>query len=207
MSNERQPEYSAILDGLITLGAALSIGTLAWWALSVELPSNYGNSSLAPRPLPTCLMDREGYLQGTLYAGQNEEKIDWQGNDFRCDGMFRPQGAGVRMVFDQHADKDEPGYVLVMGVTEAVLGEPLEEAAANITLIDQTSGKFYTSGEQPRCWTSFQEQQQLSGTSEETWRIDGIIFCQSPLNELRGNGRIQLGDMRFSGLFRPGLDN
>jgi hypothetical protein len=207
MSIEKPTQSQQIVDSLISGAACLCVAVLGWWAFTLELPAPQGNGSLAPRPLLECVMDREGFLRGTLYSGQTGTNINWRGKDLRCDGMFRPDGAGVRIVFDQYLDKDKPGIVLLMGVADARLDEPVNEALANITLIDQVAGRFYTTGDQSRCWTSFLDQQKLLGTSEETWRIDGIIFCQGPLTELRGNGRIQLSEMEFSGLFRPGLDN
>ena len=207
MNIDKATQNLPILDTLITVLACACIALLGWWAFNIDLPPPQGNGSLAPRPLPECIMDKAGYLRGTLYSGQTEKRIDWQGKDLRCDGMFRPNRAGMRMVFDQHLDKDVPGIVLVMGVTDALPGEPVNEAAANITLIDQVDGRFYATEEQSRCWTSFSEQLKLRGTAEETWRINGIIFCQGPLIELRGKGRIQLGEMEYSGLFRPAMDN
>ncbi|MGI9292296.1 MAG: hypothetical protein ACR2QG_13615 [Gammaproteobacteria bacterium] len=208
MSSENPYSENRLQDALISVSALLSIAMLGWWAFTAELPSPDGSASLAPRPVPACIMDQEGYLKGSLYSGQQEQLLNWEGKDFRCDGMLRPQGGGIRLVFDQHLNEDEPGLVMIVGVDDAAPGKPANEAPANITLIDQVNGKLYSTDEQPRCWASFTDQQELTGTSEEAWRIDGLIFCQGPLTEEpRGNSRIRLGEIQFSGTVRPGLDN
>ena len=203
MSNEK-PSQSALPELLTAVAGSLTLALLGWWAFTLPLPVTDADNGLAPRPLLPCVMDRDGYLRGTLYTGQSEVEIDWEGSDMRCDGMYRPDESGIRMVFDQHMDADRDGLVIVMGVADAMPGEPLAEAPVNITLIDQPAGRFYVTGEKSLCFTSFSEQLMLSGTTTETWRIDGIIFCQGTLNELRGDGRLRVDEFEFSGMFRPG---
>jgi hypothetical protein len=150
-----------------------------------------------------CVMDTEGYLRGQIY-GNVQSKLDWRGDTMRCDGMHRPEGQGIRLVFDEHLDDEEPGLLIVVGIADAIPGQAVQELPANITIIDQAQGQFFSTQEQPRCWTTFNEQILLTGTVEETWRINGQIYCASALAELAGSGSVTLGDIEFSGLFKPG---
>jgi hypothetical protein len=197
------PEW---LTALTTLAAAGCIALLGLWAFTLPLPDVNSAGSLAPRALLPCVMDQDGYLRGPLY-GQISAELDWRGNGMRCDGMFRPEGEGIRLVFDEHLDEDKLGLVMVIGLADAVLGKPVADSPANITIIDQTNGRFYSTGGNTRCWTTFSDQLELSGTTEEVWRIDGLIYCEGVLTELRGSGYVRLGELKFSGMFKPGIGN
>ena len=198
------PEW---LTALTTLAAAGCIALLGFWAFTVPPPDQTGASSFTPRELLPCVMDRDGYLRGAL-SGQISAELDWRGNDMRCDGMFRPEGEGIRLVFDEHLDEDKPGLIIIVGIADAVLGEPVEDLPANITIIDQSNGLFYSTGDETRCSTKFTTQVALKGTAEESWRIDGLIYCVlGVLTELKGSGRVTITELEFSGLFKPGIDN
>lgn len=198
-SGAAEPAWLQSVTALLSLGC---IAVLAYWALQVPVSKGPG---LSPRAVEPCVMDRDGYLQGEIF-GQIRRNIDWAGDGIRCDGMLRPDEAGIRLVFAEHADENQPGLLIVFGVAGAVPGEELEEAPVNITVIDQERGLFFSTPESPRCWTSFVEQLLLTGTIEETWRIDGEVYCVGALPALNGDGTITLGDIRFSGVFKPATD-
>ena len=192
----------AWLSRLTSIVGACCIALLGWWTFSA--PPDTGFNPLAPRAMSPCVMDQDGYFSGQLY-GALELKVDWRGAQMRCDGMRRPDGAGLRLVFDEHTDEDIPGLLVVIAVPSATPGAPVVEQPAGITLIDQTSGAFFTTSDEPGCWTSFTEQVELQGTVTETWRINGELFCLDPLTGVNNKGSIRLGDFRFSGLYIPVL--
>jgi hypothetical protein len=208
MSNEEptQTNTPKWLTALTTLVGTGCIALLALWAFTLPLPEGNRAGSLAPRALMPCVMDQDGYLRGPLY-GQISAELDWQGSNMRCDGMLRPDGAGIRLVFDEHLDEDAPGLLMVVGIADAILGEPVKDSPANITIINQSNGKFYSTGGETRCWTTFSNQLELIGTTEETWRVDGLIYCVGVLTELKGSGSVTLGELKFSGMFKPGIEN
>ena len=192
----------AWLQALTTLAGLGCIAVLAYWALqtpATRVPA------LAPRAVEPCVMDQDGYVRGEIF-GQIRQALDWSGAGMRCDGMLRPDGAGIRLVFAEHADEGTPGLLLVFGVADARPGEELAEAPVNVTVIDQERGLFFSTPEEPRCWTSFSDQLQLTGTVEETWRIDGEVYCVGALPALNGDGTVTLDDISFSGVFKPALD-
>jgi hypothetical protein len=192
-------EEPIALRRLTSLLGFCAIALLGWWALN---PPEVKTTGFANRSVEPCVMDQDGYLRGKLF-GQIQAELDWHGGNMRCDGMYRPEGAGIRFVFDEHLDEDIPGLVIVVGIADAVPGTTLKDAPANITIIDQSRGLFFSTQEEPRCWTTFTNQLLLTGTTQEMWRIDGQLYCASALPALSGNGAVTLGEIEFSGVFIP----
>lgn len=203
MNSAEQPRKNAIglQETIIRIVSLCCIAWLGWLVFAV--PETESTNSFKRRVLVPCIMDNDGYLRGQLY-GNIQSNLDWHGASMRCDGMQRPDGQGIRLVFDEHLDEEQPGLLIVIGIADAIPGQAIEELPANITVINQTNGQFFSTQEQPRCWTTFDEQILLTGTIEETWRINGHIYCASALAELTGSGSITLGEIEFSGLFKPG---
>jgi hypothetical protein len=198
MNNAKQLNSTG-LEIFTQTTALCCVALLAWWAFSP--PEVQEKNSFAPRPLSTCMMDKEGYLRGQVY-GILQIELDWRGKQMRCDGMYRPEGQGIRLVFDQH---EQSPLLIVIGIADAKLGAPATELSANVTVIDQLNGNLFSTQEEPRCWTTFTEQLKLTGTTEELWRINGELYCASGLPQLAGSGSITLSDIEYSGLFKPGL--
>jgi hypothetical protein len=196
--NKVQQINSKGLETFTQVTTLCCVALLAWWAFST--PEGQEKSSFAPRPLTTCVMDKEGYLQGHVY-GTLQIELDWRGKQMRCDGMHRPGGRGIRLVFDQH---EQSPLLIVIGIADAELGSPVTESPANVTVIDQLNNNLFSTQEEPRCWTTFTEQLKLTGTTEELWRINGELYCASGLPQLAGSGSITLSDIEYSGLFKPG---
>jgi hypothetical protein len=190
-----------LFDRLI---AVLSLGCIAatgWFTFTLQ-PALNNSDLLAARQMSPCVMDQDGYLKGDLY-GAIRKTLDWNGESMLCDGMNRPEGQGIRLVFSEHVDSGNPGLVLVVGIADARLGAPEQELEANVTIIDQVSGKFYSTQEQPRCWTRLTTQLRLTGTVEESWRLDGRLYCASALAALVGPGSVTLDEIEYSSLMKP----
>jgi hypothetical protein len=191
-------------ESALTLLNLLCVAALGWlvWQLS---PSDMTDGELARRQLEPCVMDQDGYLEGQIY-GAVQRQIAWAGDTMLCDGMQRPEGRGIRMIFSEHPDPDEPGLRFVFGLADAQLGMPAKDLEANVTIIDQLGGRFYSTQEQPRCWVTLDNQLQLSGTIEETWRVGGTLYCASALASLNDSSSVTLGDLRFSGVIKLSTD-
>jgi hypothetical protein len=187
---------------LLTVLNLFCIAIIGWIILNIDPGKLAGAGDFAPRVMSPCVMDQDGYLRGRLY-GSIEKSLAWRGDTMLCDGMPRPEGEGIRLVFAEQSDPDEPGLVLVIGLADAVLGDSGKELEANVTVIDQNSGQFYSTQDEPRCWTQFSRQLQLRGTSTETWRVDGELYCASALAALTGTGSVTLADLTFSGIMKP----
>jgi hypothetical protein len=199
------PQSNRWLDALILALNLSCIAAIGWLLTSLSAEPGAEANVFAPRQMSPCVMDQDGYMRGQLY-GAVQQQLDWQGDTMLCDGMPRPEGRGIRLVFSQSIDPNVPGLMMVIGVAGAVLGAPEEELEANVTIIDQTSGKFYSTQKQPRCWTRLTSQLRLTGTVDELWRLDGSLYCASALAALVGPGSVTLGDIEYSGIMKPTLD-
>jgi hypothetical protein len=195
---------SSALHGLLAVLNIACIAVIGWLIVSIDPARLAGPGDFAPRLMSPCVMDQDGYLRGQLY-GSVEKTLDWQGAAMLCDGMPRPEGLGIRLVFAEQTNPDQPGLVIVIGLADAVLGDPEQELEANVTVVDQHSGQFYSTQSEPRCWTRLINQLRLRGTSTETWRLDGELYCASALAALAGTGSVTLGDITFSGIMKPAV--
>ncbi|MCP4275514.1 MAG: hypothetical protein GY779_04065 [Gammaproteobacteria bacterium] len=204
MKSSEQPKKKVpgLQESIIRTAGLCCIVWLSWQAFTAPVLKTGSTNDFKRRLLVPCIMDNDGYLRGQLY-GTIQSNLDWHGANMRCDGMQRPGGQGIRLVFDEHLDEDQPGLLIVIGIADAILGQSIKELPANITIINQSNSQFFSTQEQPRCWTTFDEQILLTGTTKETWRINGHIYCASALAELTGPGSITLGEIEFSGLFKP----
>jgi hypothetical protein len=193
-----------LFDRLIAVLCLGCVAATGWFTFTLQ-PALDSSNPLTSRQMNPCVMDQDGYLKGELY-GSLRKTLDWQGESMLCDGMNRPEGKGIRLVFSEHVDPDNPGLVLVIGVADARLGAPEQELEANVTIIDQVSGKFYSTQEQPRCWTQLTTQLRLTGTTEESWRLDGRLYCASALAALVGPGSVTLDEIEYSSLMKPATE-
>jgi hypothetical protein len=193
-----------LLDQLFAVLCLGCVAATGWFTFTLQ-PALDNNNLLASRQMSPCVMDQDGYLKGDLY-GALRKTLDWHGESMLCDGMDRPEGQGIRLVFSEHIDPDNPGLVLVIGIADARLGAPEQELEANVTIIDQVSGKFYSTQKQPRCWTRLTTQLRLTGTIEESWRLDGRLYCASALAALTGPGSVTLDEIEYSSLMKPATE-
>lgn len=193
-----------LLDQIFTILCLGCVAATGWFTFTLQ-PALQNNNLLASRQMSPCVMDQDGYLKGELY-GAIRKTLNWHGDTMLCDGMNRPEGQGIRLVFSEHIDPDNPGLVLVIGVADARLGAPEQELEANVTIIDQVSGRFYSTQDQPRCWTQLTTQLRLTGTIEESWRLDGRLYCAGALAALTGPGSVTLNEIEYSSLMKPATE-
>jgi hypothetical protein len=153
---------------------------------------------IRPVEFNTCLMDRDGRLQGELF-GAVRQTIDWRGEDLLCAGMIRPGGDGIRLIFSRNSPSSTARLVLVIGIRDIGPGETGEDLPANVTLIDEATGRFFNAQGIERCWATVEEQQQLSEKPAAVYRVDGELYCAGSLPSVNGSESVTLDDVRFSG--------
>jgi hypothetical protein len=180
----------------------LFVGVLVWWAVTLAPPER-PVPALAPAVVPPCVMDRDGFVRGELF-GSIERRLDWSGAGMLCDGMPRPDGAGIRLVFSETASAPAAGLRLVIGIAGIAPGAAPDapELVANVTLIDQDRGVFYSTQGLERCWVRPATQNRLANSAPEAWRLDGKLFCVGALAAVEGPDSVTLGDIDFSGRIR-----
>ncbi len=172
------------------------VALLGWWTFSLE-PAELPAPSLKPAALRACETDQYGYLRGELF-GAMRKTLDWRGRDMLCDGMLRPGNDGLRLVFSEYAAAPDAGLRLVIGIAGIAPGDEQTEVAANVTLIDQDSGQFFSTQGLERCWVRLIEQVPLPDEIG-TWRISGQLYCVGAVAAVEGKTSVTLGDIDFSG--------
>jgi hypothetical protein len=196
MSDAPAPRWLAIpVEALSVLIA----GGLAVLAGRVELPRRApaAPSSLNAPALELCTPTADAYLRGQLH-GDLQVPVNWSGTEMRCAGMLRPDGAGLRLLFAPADRGSGPLFVIGLAGTPQNMRE--QEIAANLTIVDEGSSRFFNSGDGERCWAQAAAVRQAATGSTAGYRIAGRLYCAGALAEVNGPGTITPGEFEFAGL-------
>ncbi len=178
---------------LITACAAALIGACGEAREAASAP--------ALLPLPATLAQGcgdGGYLQTTLY-GAFEAQIDWATESLDCEGMPRLGGAGARLRFAGTAGDGDRAIAIIIALPALERGAATRELASNVTLIEEGSGRFFSTSGLDTCWTDVDEQVALQDLSD-SYAISGTLYCITPLAEVNGDSSVSLRELRFAGL-------
>jgi hypothetical protein len=173
---------------VLSIAAVISIAAVL---ARIELPEpSTRENALAPPAFDSC--GSGAYLRGQLF-GDLQWSIDWVDTAMRCDGMWRPDEAGMRLIFAPAEAAGGP--LLVIGLS----GEPDtfqgREVVANLTIVDEGNGRFFNSGAGERCWAQATRVSEQAGDYE----VAGRIYCAGALAEVNGPGTVTPGEIEFSG--------
>ena len=144
-----------------------------------------------------------GLLQTTLYGALNGE-IDWHGDAMDCEGMPRQHGDGVRLRFAGTTGGDASRLAIIIALPGLPRAEPATEIPSNITIIEEGSGRFFSTNDLDNCWTDVARQYEVDAGAGR-FSIDGTLYCISPLAEVNGPSSVSLTELRFSGLVDRGV--
>lgn len=144
-----------------------------------------------------------GKVAGEIH-GAIESTLDWRDGDLECDGMARPDGEGARLRFAGPAtsggEKLQLAFIIALPRLER--GQSARELEAGVTLMEESTGVFFSTPDPSTCWADIESQVPLSGDVDDTaeeYRITGLLYCLSPLAEVHGSRSVTLGDLEFSG--------
>lgn len=193
-SQTEPPRAARAAIALVAVGAVVAVGLLAARGLVDDGASDMQAVALATAQFDLCQAVDDGYLSGRLY-GVLDRAIEWRGTDMTCEGGTRPNGDGLRLVFAAPIGDEQPRLVFVIGISGSVGDLIGAERVANITLIEESSGRFFSSRGQERCWTTVAS----VDDDGERLRIGGDIYCQGSLPSLSDGSSITLRDFRYSG--------
>lgn len=195
--NYDPPQWAKLLIEMLGVVVVVAVSTLAV-SNSVTQPGigAVGNG-LGPNSLDLCNHDSDGLLSGRLY-GALDLSIDWRGADMNCEGMRRPDGNGIRLLFASQQGR-EARLVFVIGVDGEIEQLPLKERVANITIIDEIDGRFFSTGGNDRCWTTINKVESIANEPLSAYQIEGEVYCAGGLPSLTDSRSVTLGDFRFSG--------
>lgn len=153
-------------------------------------------SDLEPAPMDLCKAAEDGFLSGELY-GALSERIDWSGTDMDCGGMLRPGADGIRLVFA--APRQDERLLIVLGIDGELEALPEAERVANLTIIDETRNRFYSTEGRERCWSTIESLRAITGRNDRTLQVVGVVYCAGSLPSLSDNGSVTLRELRYSG--------
>lgn len=113
-----------------------------------------------------------------------------------CAGMVRPiENGGVRLRFSGPGPQGEQ-LALVLGLDPLEVGN---ETVANLTLIVEDEGQFFSNQQQTEtCWARVDRFDPPETAPPRV--IRGLAWCVSPLPAVAGNGEVRIGDVEFAGL-------
>jgi hypothetical protein len=180
-------DYSTLFARLGNIGGGAAVLLTGWLAFSQSV-------SAPSAPANNC----NGYLRGRIFGALAME-LDWSGNKLSCAGMSRPDGKGIRLHLAWDQGNDER-LVLLVGIEgDATPVEGLEKPA-NVTFIDERSGKFYSSGGTGRCWTDITRLASLPAR-DGSRQLKGRLYCTGALPSLNDHSSLTLGDLDYYGQF------
>lgn len=142
----------------------------------------------------------DGRLTVSLYGGIRTT-LDWTAAELECIGMPRPDNEGARLRFAGTAEVagEARRIAIIIGLPALKQGQPARETPANITIIEENAGRFFSSSDASFCLSDVDEQEQDANGEAGEYRISGVLYCVAALAELNGTGGVSLSDLRFSG--------
>jgi len=188
------PDWARHLIGLLAVIALGEIALIAARSLSAGPSQATMTAPLMAAGGDLCRSVDAAYLSGILYGAVNR-KIEWRGINMRCEGGPRPGGEGIRLVFAAADAVNSERLVFVIGISGTVAELTDAERAANVTVIDESSERFFSSSGQERCWTTVAA---VDGDGTR-YRIEGELYCSGSLPSLSDGSSISLRDFRYSG--------
>lgn len=153
----------------------------------------------APGPGQACGPDAGGFLRGRFF-GAIDLTADWSGPGLACDGMRKPDGAGVRLFFSgEQAGGGRVSLLIGLEGREDELAGA--EQPANLTVIDERQGRFFSSAGPGRCWARIDSVTAVRARDGHPAgsRVAGLAYCVGALPSVGDRSSLTLGDLQFSG--------
>ena len=202
--------------GSVAPGLPAALGTLAALAAATMafLQAPAGTAPRAPGPATamatasgtdpaaataSCALGPAGRLEGRFY-GALDVDARWSGRELACDGMEKPGGQGLRLYF---AGPGPAGgrVAVLLGLAGASAALGPGERPANITVIDEGTGRFFSSAGQDRCFVDLAAVQPVpaGGGRPAGHRVEGLAYCVGALPSVGDRASLTLGGLRFAG--------
>jgi len=167
-------------------------------AAPVDAETAAADSVLVEATAPACGQD--GQLTVELY-GSIRTSLDWQAGVLSCTGMRRPDGEGVRVRLSGPLGTGDEVTTLafILGIPGLEVGQTGSELPTNVTLIEEGTGRFFGTRDTSGCWTDVTSQDPMANDGDRTYRIEGTLYCVSPLPELNGGTSVTFTELKFAG--------
>ena len=159
---------------------------------------NPAASLLPDKKLSKTACDESSALRTTLYGALSGD-VEWRHADMQCEAMPRPDGAGARLRFAGRVGEDAIPIAFIIAMPDLERGIDASEIASNVTVIEESSARFFSTPDLESCWTDI-EWNAVPGEDGDRFVVGGVLYCISPLPEVNGDASISITEMRFSGL-------
>ncbi len=180
-----------------------SLGGLLLTALAALAACNSAtepesSAAIAPAEEPVLLCGKDGHLSTELY-GAIATQVDWGKNDLECAGMPRPEGRGARLRFAGKTAEGDLQLAVIIAIPDLERDAHDGEFSANVTLIEEGNGRFFSTPDLNNCLTEITSMTGLDDSGDH-YLISGELYCVSPLPEINGDSSVSIPKMLFSGL-------
>jgi hypothetical protein len=146
-----------------------------------------------------CVPAREGELRGRFQGAINAE-IDWGSGQPQCLGGQRPEGNGVRLVY-QGSVPGEGNLLIVLGAGPLRAGQSARNVPVNLTIVREGTGEFFATQGDDKC--AFDEVlQTLAGPEAGTYRFEARGYCTQPARAVAGDRSVLLSRFDVVALVR-----
>jgi len=147
-----------------------------------------------------CLPNQEGFLRARLSGSSNEE-LNWGAAHLDCTGAARPDDAGIRIRFTEAHPAASQHWIVVVGISRLKEGQRGRALPANVTLVREGSGEFYSTQGDDKCTIDDVRQTAITGIPRKTrsYRVTARGFCTEPARSVRGTGSILVSRFDFAG--------
>ncbi len=174
----------------------LSIGAATTDAAAAQAPKA-ARRAAAARPITaaSCLPHGGGYLRARI-AGAIDAHIDWPNSGTACAGERKYHPAGVRMSF-RRTRASKLNLLFLFGLTGVKEGKALRAGRANLTIIDEGSGRVFGTLGDGRCTIDSLTQRRLGAA--HLYRVEVRGFCTQPARAVRGDGDVLVSRFDFAG--------
>ena len=139
-----------------------------------------------------------GYLRGKLY-GAIQVSLDWDTADINCEGMPRPNGKGARLRFAGLATGTDQQLAIIVAIPDLEREKVGRELAINVTVIEEGSGRFFSTTDLGNCLANITTQDKLDADADR-YSVEGKLYCISPLAEINGDSSVLIPELEFLGL-------
>jgi hypothetical protein len=183
------------IRGNVPFLALLPAVISAWVAACGDTPEPASLPVVVPPPPETRGCGERGYLR-TSFFGEYSGPIDWSPGDVDCEGMPRPKGEGARLRFA--GNSGDLAIAIIIALPGLERGSTARELGSNVTLIEEGSGRFFSTSGLESCWTDVVEQQRVDDDAD-VYFIAGMLYCIAPLAEVNGDSSVTLRELQFGG--------
>ena len=134
-----------------------------------------------------CVPADEGRLKARL-SGEIDTEIDWSPPTPQCRGGLRPEGEGVRLIYQGEIPGQGP-LLVVIGIGPLAAGASARNVPANLTLVREGAGRFYATQGDDKCAMDEVRQEPVGGQGH-TYRLTGRGYCTQPARAVGGEGLV-----------------